>query len=335
MEEVIMDSNDTITGFQLPINFQIVGEVAPDDVKVYIKQSVYKALEELSLSNTDKELGSILIGSYNDELSKCNVIISEYVEAKYTDASAATLTFTHETWDYVYREIDDKYSEHRIVGWQHTHPGYGIFLSNYDMFIQENYFNMDFQIAYVIDPVQNLRGFFQWKNGKVERLEGFYVYDEPGVKITIDDNKKSSQSSVKGSDTKPSSKLLKVATIVLCAVVLALAFSVYGLQSKINAQNNTIAELTASLNNQENNNKDDATDDANNANGGTDNADEEKGIKYMKFLEYEIAEGDTLYEICEAKGISYADEYNMIIGINGITNPDVINAGEKILLPIQ
>ncbi len=82
-------------------------------------------------------------------------------EAKYTDATASTLTFTHETWDYVHGEHDKMYRTLRMIGWQHTHPNYGVFLSNYDMFIQENFFNLPYQLAYVVDPVQNIRGFFQ------------------------------------------------------------------------------------------------------------------------------------------------------------------------------
>ena len=48
---------------QLPVNFLLIGEVEQDDVKVYIKQSVYKALEEYALSDTSNELGTILIGN--------------------------------------------------------------------------------------------------------------------------------------------------------------------------------------------------------------------------------------------------------------------------------
>ena len=76
-----------------------------------------------------------------------------------------------------------------MLGWQHTHPNYGIFLSNYDMFIQENFFNMPFQVAYVVDPIQNIRGLFQWKNGKVEELKGFYIYDDVGKPIKIEQTK--------------------------------------------------------------------------------------------------------------------------------------------------
>ena len=105
----IQDENvEDAPSVQLPMNFLTFGEIENDDVKVYIKQDVYKALEKLATSDTSKELGSIILGEYCQEHGKTHVIISQYIEAKYTDASASTLTFTHETWDYVHSEHEKK-----------------------------------------------------------------------------------------------------------------------------------------------------------------------------------------------------------------------------------
>ena len=116
----------------LPMNFVSIGTVEHDSVQVYIKQDVYKRIEKFAKEEMSKEVGSILIGDYVDEKDRKTVIISNYIEAKYTDASASTLTFTHETWDYVHKEIEKKHKGKKIVGWIHTHPDFGIFLSEYD-----------------------------------------------------------------------------------------------------------------------------------------------------------------------------------------------------------
>lgn len=39
-----------------------------------------------------------------------------------------------------------------IVGWAHSHPGYGCFLSNIDVETQRRYFPYDYQVALVVDP---------------------------------------------------------------------------------------------------------------------------------------------------------------------------------------
>jgi proteasome lid subunit RPN8/RPN11 len=169
----------------LPSNFVAIGAVENDDVKVYILRDVYEEIERFARSDTARELGGILLGLHTARADRLHVIISAFIEARYADASASTLTFTHETWDFVHREHARLHPDLKILGWQHTHPNYGIFLSNYDMFIQENFFNLPFHVAYVTDPKRNQRGFFQWKNGKVEKLSGFCVYDEAGETILL------------------------------------------------------------------------------------------------------------------------------------------------------
>lgn len=179
------EENQLEDNVDLPANLLLIGEIHEDDVKIFIHQKVYKALEEYAVSDIHRELGTILLGNFSVDAAEKNVVISHFIYAKYTDSSEYTLTFTHKTWDYVYKEQEKNYPDTKIVGWQHTHPGYGIFLSNYDMFIQENFFNLEFQVAYVIDPKQKIRGFFQWKNGEVCKLKGFYIYDEPDISIDM------------------------------------------------------------------------------------------------------------------------------------------------------
>lgn len=242
----IQDSHDeNKVHVQLPMNFLAFGEIEPDDVKVYIKQDVYRALEKYALADVEHERGTILLGDYCEELGKIHVIISNYIEARYTDASASTLTLTHETWNYVYKEQEAKYPDKKIVGWQHTHPSYGIFLSNYDLFIQENFFNLPFQVAYVIDPVQNIRGFFQWKNNKTEKLKGYYIYDDVGKSIKIEQEKRKKESA---HQTKLNSVAFAL-LVALCFSTGMLSFFAFSLNQKyihqLKKQESIIEELVA------------------------------------------------------------------------------------------
>ena len=240
--EITTEENNNEAGnVQLPLNFLSFGEIEPDDVKVYIKQDVYKALEKYASSDTSKELGTILIGDYCEQLGKAHVVISDYIEAKYTDASASTLTFTHETWDYVHKQHDMLYPSKKIIGWQHTHPNYGIFLSNYDLFIQDNFFNMPFQVAYVIDPIQNIRGFFQWKNGKTEKLKGYYVYDEVGKPIKIEQKKVDAPQSTKAAP----SKVMTILVSILCVLTVVLGIFAINMNNKYYEMHTEVLSLCA------------------------------------------------------------------------------------------
>lgn len=233
----IQDShNENEAHVQLPMNFLAFGEIEPDDVKVYIKQDVYRALEKYALVDVEHERGTILLGDYCEDLGKIHVIISNYIEARYTDASASTLTFTHETWDYVYKEQGAKYPDKKIVGWQHTHPSYGIFLSNYDLFIQENFFNLPFQVAYVIDPIQKIRGFFQWKNGKIEKLKGYYIYDDVGKSIKIEPEREATRKQ----PTHQSGKALPILSALAILVAGISLVSMFNMRSSLIEQNESM-----------------------------------------------------------------------------------------------
>lgn len=161
----------------IPKSSRPVGTIKAGDVAVHIRRKVFDDLQEYSEADINNERGSIFIGDYTVKGGVLSVIISDYIEAKYAVSKSATLTFTHETWNYVSDIKEKDYADKRIIGWHHTHPGYGVYLSAYDMFIQNNFFNLPFQVAYVIDPVNRDSGFFQWKNGLVERVNGFYIYE--------------------------------------------------------------------------------------------------------------------------------------------------------------
>jgi len=62
------------------------------------------------------------------------------------------------------------------VGWYHSHPNFGIFLSEHDHFIQRNFFSQPWQVAVMVDPVRREMGCFGWDEGRVTRLSGDKVY---------------------------------------------------------------------------------------------------------------------------------------------------------------
>ncbi len=331
--------NTKLPQVQLPLNFLALGEIGNDDVKVYIKQDVYKALEKFASSDTSKELGSIILGEYAEELGKTHIVISEYIEAKYTDASASTLTFTHETWDYVHKEHEKRYPEKKIIGWQHTHPNYGIFLSNYDIFIQENFFDMPFQVAYVIDPIQNIRGFFQWKNGKIEKLNGYYIYDDIGKPIKIQQKRIEKQS---GKTSKLNKVLIAIAS-VLCLGCLILGGALISLKNNyrehFEKQDKIVSDINARLSEQqeiiEQQSGEISALEENFTKEIPDvpNKTAEEKIDSVYFTAYTVQYGDTISSICLENGIDYSANIQIIMAVNGIEDANKIYAGQNILLP--
>lgn len=171
--------------WEIPKNAVQVGEIAEGDLRLYIGQELLHQMDALAGFDLRRETGCFLVGDYLEQDGRLCAIVAGLIEARYADASSASLTFTHETWQYVSSQLEEHFAGMRILGWQHTHPGYGVFLSQHDLFIQENFFNLPYQIAYVIDPIQGHRGFFGWKQGRICPLSGYYVFGNLGEEIRL------------------------------------------------------------------------------------------------------------------------------------------------------
>ncbi len=96
------------------------------------------------------------------------------------------MTFTQETWAHIYKTKDAEHPNKRIVGWYHSHPGFGVFLSDHDTFIQRNFFSDPRQVAWVFDPHPDEEGRFALRDGEIVRLPQIALRDEPPAEISIE-----------------------------------------------------------------------------------------------------------------------------------------------------
>ena len=148
-----------------------------EDMPIFLDKKPADAIERHSLRDTSVELGGILLGKEClDEVDgKPFVWITEALEAKHYENTQASFTYTHDSWGEITRERDEKYPDLDIVGWYHTHPDFGIFLSSHDLFIHHNFFDQPLQVAYVVDPIRQDRGFFFWRDGRMVQTGGFWL----------------------------------------------------------------------------------------------------------------------------------------------------------------
>lgn len=205
----------------LPQNILPVGERVEENKNIYISQSVYKEIHKFTKNKTTNESGGMLVGTIIEEFGKTNIVISGFVEAKFCEATPTTLKFTHETWEFVHKEIEKKHKGKKIVGWIHTHPDFGIFLSEYDKFIHQNFFSETYQVAYVVDPIQNIEGFYFWINGNIEKCKGFYIYDKTGAQITVDTGKD------EPAEEKTAEPLFSIKNILIVILSVAVVFLIF------------------------------------------------------------------------------------------------------------
>ena len=197
-----------ITTRPLPTDDSNLWRWQPADVPfpIFLHQRVNMAVTRHARQNKDREVGGVLIGeACRDDAGQMFVVATHALQAEFAEESRGQLTFTHNTWLKIHRTLETQYPEKTIVGWYHTHPGWSIFLSDWDLFIHQNFFKQPWQVALVIDPSLDRAGFFVWKDDQVSNpqapVEPFRLAEiewanmaRPRVRIKLTDTHATSSS---------------------------------------------------------------------------------------------------------------------------------------------
>ncbi len=155
------------------------GDVSASDLPIYVDLDVMRDMEAHARTNTNVELGGVMLGGqFVDDQGNPFVLITDSLRADHYEATKGSFKFTHETWEDITRRRDEFKSDLQMVGWYHTHPDWGVFLSGMDLFICDNFFNRPLDLALVIDPCRDQRGWFQWDDQQPKQTRetsGFYL----------------------------------------------------------------------------------------------------------------------------------------------------------------
>jgi len=156
-----------------------IGTPADGELPIFLDLDVAHDMEVHAQSDKTVELGGVLLGAQcTDDDGKPFVLITDSLRAAHYESTKGSFKFTHDTWSAISRQRDEFPEDLQMVGWYHTHPDWGVFLSGMDMFICDNFFNKKLDVAYVIDPCRGDRGMFQWTGDprqRCRRTGGFYL----------------------------------------------------------------------------------------------------------------------------------------------------------------
>ncbi|MDP6447348.1 MAG: Mov34/MPN/PAD-1 family protein [Pirellulaceae bacterium] len=157
---------------------KLIGSVHPDVVPIVIHERVLEEIIDYSEEDMAREIGGFLIGGYHVDGTREYVEIRHFLPAVDARSQPASLTFTHDSWAHFHRQADQEYPGEMMVGWHHTHPNIGVFLSGFDQFIHRHFFSLPWQIALVVDPARCELEFFQWRDGDIVDCGFVCIYDE-------------------------------------------------------------------------------------------------------------------------------------------------------------
>jgi proteasome lid subunit RPN8/RPN11 len=155
-----------------------MGTVHSDAPAIYLYQDVLAAVIRHSETDLRRELGGFLLGGLHHD-RRVYVEVRAFLPAVATSSGTTSLRFTHDTWAAMTRRAEADHPGDLVLGWQHTHPGLGVFLSAHDVFIHRHFFSQPWQIAMVVDPRSRQLALFQWRGSDLADCGFMHVQRDP------------------------------------------------------------------------------------------------------------------------------------------------------------
>lgn len=162
-----------------PIDFEIpIAEFPISDVpirlmancaaiKVFVLQVAHDQMVKHVNQDKNIECGGVLVGyPFKDrESQEIFVVIAGIIPDASSDRSVVHFTVTPDTIARTREILEREFPELIAVGWYHSHPGHGVFLSDQDMTIVRGIYNEKWNVAWVIDPIRKFEGIFWGADG--------------------------------------------------------------------------------------------------------------------------------------------------------------------------
>ncbi len=144
-------------------------------LRVAVNRAPYADLIAHAKESLDVEVCGVLVGEVYEDDEGVFVHIEAVVRGTAAAQASTHVTFTQATWNAIHKTLERDYPKLKIVGWYHTHPGFGVEFSDMDLFIQKNFFSAPTQIALVTDPLSGAVAIAVNTSRGVEYLPKFWV----------------------------------------------------------------------------------------------------------------------------------------------------------------
>ncbi|MBY8988801.1 MAG: Mov34/MPN/PAD-1 family protein [Candidatus Lokiarchaeota archaeon] len=132
---------------------------------VYIYENVLKVVKEIC-GKSNLELFGYLVGNVLEWKNKKYIIVTDQLYNENAVDSQQYFTSqidgTAGNFDVVLKGLRElrKDNDLRILGWWHTHPDFGCFLSTTDIHTQKFFFPESYQVALIVDPIRKEYTFY-------------------------------------------------------------------------------------------------------------------------------------------------------------------------------
>jgi len=151
------------------------------EAEVYARPRAINAARRHAAEHPEREIAGLLLGELCEPAeprARRFVLVQDTMRFPAV-GGAASLLITPEMFHEAHKKAEER--RKTIVGWYHSHPNWGIFLSESDhATVQDVHFTQPWHVALVIDPIREEYGFFVRRvgGGQAERADYFRLWDE-------------------------------------------------------------------------------------------------------------------------------------------------------------
>jgi proteasome lid subunit RPN8/RPN11 len=144
-------------------------------LRVAVDRGAYAELVAHAKSSLKAEVCGVLAGQVCEDDEGLFVHVEAVIPGTAASQGSAHVTFTQETWNAIHTNLERDHPRLKIVGWYHTHPGFGVEFSEMDLFIQRNFFAGPAHLALVTDPLNGDVAICMNAPEGIEYLDRFWV----------------------------------------------------------------------------------------------------------------------------------------------------------------
>jgi len=162
-------------GFQ----YRFECKTSEESLQLLIDHACWEELHRHARQFEQVEQGGLLLGRTSvkqvaSPADKKEIVWMSQSVASPVAGDAVSWRLDADQWGELMTSALQRHPGLEIVGWYHTHPGMGIFLSEQDLFVAGHFFPAPYQLSLVIDPVRDLAGAFHMVAGKATPVAGFH-----------------------------------------------------------------------------------------------------------------------------------------------------------------
>ena len=180
--------------FCIPKNIRQIGQV-PMSNRIYMEDYVCDYLNTRRKESEKKGNAAILLGKCNWKEGVSYLFVKSVLFMEELEVSAEHISMTDAVWGNVYEEMKEFFPGQEVVGWYLSLPGNALKITDMIYRTHLNHFGGNDKVLFLADLDEQEEAFFLYRNGYLERQDGYYIYyekNEPMQEYMLDKNPKES-----------------------------------------------------------------------------------------------------------------------------------------------